>query len=303
MKRVLCAIAALLAVSVARGAAGEVRVVTTVTDLAAVAQAVGGRHVSVESLTRGGSDPHYAEARPGMIRTIYGADLLLTVGAELEIGWLPAALQAARNSRVLPGQAGHLDLSAHVRLIEIPTGPVTRAMGDVHAQGNPHYLLDPRNGAGVAAAIAERLARLDSDHAADYAAGAAAFRAALEKKMRAWQARLAPLRGKSAIGYHKTFSYLADAFGFRIVDHVEPLPGIAPTAAHLAGLTERIKRESISLLIMAPNYERRSAELLARRTGIKVVVLPQAVGAESGIDSYVALFDVIVERLAAAGSR
>lgn len=303
MKRILCAVAALLAVFIARQAAGEVRVVTTVTDLAAIADAVGGRHVSVQSLTRGGSDPHYAEARPGMIRVLYDADLLLVVGAELEVGWLPAALQAARNRRVLPGQSGYLDLSGQVGLIEVPTGPVNRAMGDVHAVGNPHYLLDPRNGEHAAVAIADRLQRIDPRHAADYAANLEAFRKALGERISGWRQRLAFLRGQRVIGYHRTFSYLANAFGFTIVDHVEPLPGIAPTAAHLAGLVDRIKRDSIRLLIMEPYYERRSADLLARRTGIGVAVLPHGVGAENGTTGYFGLFDVIVERLVASGAR
>jgi zinc/manganese transport system substrate-binding protein len=303
MRRLPIAIAFVLSLLVAGAAAAEVRIVTTTTDLAAIARALGGRHVAAESLTRGASDPHFAEARPGMIRALFRADLLLVVGAELEVGWLPAALQASRNAKVLRGGPGYLDLSHAARLIEVPTGPINRAMGDVHAKGNPHYLLDPRNGMRAAAAIAELLQRTDPAHAAVYAANLADFRVLLDSRMQDWRASLAPLGGKPVIDYHKTFSYLADAFGFRIVDHVEPLPGIPPTAAHLASLTERIGRESIPLLIMAPFYERRSADLLHRRTGIRIAVLPQAVGAEEGIDSYPALFDAIVARLAAAGAK
>lgn len=295
----LVVLAALFA-GLAPPSAAELRVAATTSDLAALARAVGGEAVSVAGLTGGGGDPHHATARPSMIRTLYGADLLLAVGAELEIGWLPAALRAARNGRILPGAPGHLDLSHSVRLIEKPAGPIDRSMGDVHAEGNPHYLLDPENGRRAARAIAARMAQLDGTNAALYGRNLAGFEAALDARLAQWRARLAPLRGKTAISYHRTFSYLADAFGFRIVGQVEPLPGIAPTAAHLRTLIERIRRERIGLLVMAPYFERRSAALLHDRTGIRVAVLPHSVGATPAAGDYLALFDAIADALTAA---
>lgn len=280
----------------------EVRIVTTTTDLAAIAKAVGGEDVSVESLTRGTRDPHYAAARPSMIRKVYRADLLLLVGADLEIGWLPAALQAGRNRKVLPGGPGHLDLSTVVELIEKPTGPVSRAMGDVHAKGNPHYWLDPANGRPIARAVAGRLARIDPSNAAGYRDRLARFEDRLARRSETWRSRLAPLRGRAVISHHKTFSYLARAFGFRIVGQVEPLPGVAPTAAHLESLVGRIKSEGIGVLIMAPYYGRRASRLLNARTGIKVAVLPQSVGTTDGIKTYTDLFDAIVASFADAGA-
>lgn len=297
------AIAAALALTFWTGISrAEVRIVTTTTDLAAIAKAVGGEDVSVESLTRGTRDPHYAAARPSMIRKVYRADLLLLVGADLEIGWLPAALQAGRNRKVLPGGPGHLDLSTVVELIEKPTGPVSRAMGDVHAKGNPHYWLDPRNGSPMARAVAARLARIDPPRAASYRDRLSRFEGRLAQKIAAWRSRLEPLRGRTVISHHKTFSYLARAFGFRIVGQVERLPGVAPTAAHLESLVARIKSERIGALIMAPYYGRRASRLLNARTGIKVVVLPQSVGATDQIKTYPALFDAIVAAFAGAGA-
>lgn len=303
--RRLCMIIAIaaLAAGLAPPSAAELRVVATTSDLAALARAVAGEAATVESLTAGASDPHHAAARPSMIRTIYRADLLLVVGADLEIGWLPAALRAGRNGRVLPGARGYLDLSEHVRLLETRAGPVDRSMGDVHAKGNPHYLLDPENGRRAARAIAGRMAMLDAANAAVFRRNLAAFEAMLDARLPAWRARLAPLQGTAAISYHKTFSYLAEAFGFRIVDQVEPLPGIAPTASHLERLVDRIRRDGIRLLIMAPYYERRSAALLERHTGIRTAVLPQAVGAREDIRDYPALFDAITGILADAVPR
>ena len=302
MKSVIAALLSLAVASWPGASAAEVRIVTTTTDLAAIARAVGGEDVSVESLTRGTRDPHYAAAKPSMIRKVFGADLLLLVGAELEIGWLPAALQAGRNAKVLPGGAGHLDLSTTVELIEIPTGPVSRAMGDVHADGNPHYWLSPANGGRIARAVAERLSRIDAANAARYRDRLARFERDLEAKIKEWRARLAPLGGRVMISHHKTYSYLARDFGFRIVAQVEPLPGVAPTASHLENLVTRIKSEKIGTLIMAPYYGRRASRLLNARTGIKVVVLPQSVGAADGIDSYTDLFDAIVAAFAGAGA-
>ena len=295
-------LAAVLAMLAAGPVSAALRVVTTTSDLAAIAAAVGGDALSARSLTKGASDPHFAAARPSMIREVYRADLLLAVGAELEIGWLPAALRAGRNARVLPGRPGYLDLSRSVGLLEVPAGPVDRSMGDVHASGNPHYLLDPGRGLQAARAIAARLGAIDPGNAASYAEGLRQFEARLAARRAEWAARMAPLRGAKVIAYHRTFSYLADAFGFEIAGQLEPLPGVAPTAAHIAGLIARIRAERIGLLIMAPFYERRSAALLSRRTGIRVAVLPHAVGALEGVRTYEGLFDAIVAALAAAGA-
>lgn len=278
------------------------KVVATTQDLAALAQAVGGNRVEVISLTPGTRDPHYAEAKPSMIRQVHQADLLLLIGAELEIGWLPPLLQAARNSRVLPGSPGYLDLSGTVPLLGIASAPVTRAMGDVHAQGNPHYWLHPANGLRMAQAIAARLSALDGAHAADYQAHLASFERLWQARMPAWQAALAPLKGKPVIAYHSSFVYLADAFGLVIAGQVEPVPGIAPGAAHLQKLVARIKEDRVGLLIMEPYYERHSAGYLAEQTGIKVAVLPNSVGSTPEIVTYFDLFDAIVAALQQAGA-
>ncbi len=278
------------------------RVVTTTEDLAAIARAIGGAAVDVVSLTPGTRDPHFAEAKPSMIRKVSRAELLILIGADMEIGWLPPLLQSARNGRVQRGAAGYLDLSLVVSLLGKITGPVSRAMGDVHAKGNPHYWLDPRNGVRMARAIATRLGELDPPGQADYQARLAAFEQTLEQKLKEWQTTLTPIRGQAVVAYHTSFVYLADAFGFSIVDEVEPMPGIAPSAAHLSQLVQRIKSEQIDLLIMEPYYERRSGRYLHDQTGIQIAVLPQSVGALPQIETYVDLFDHIVTILTQTGS-
>ncbi len=279
------------------------RVVTTTQDLAAIAEAVGGEQVKVQSLTRGTRDPHFATAKPSMIRKVFRADLLLVIGADLEIGWLPPLLQSARNGQVLPGNPGYLDLSSVVPLLGKTSGPVSRAMGDVHVKGNPHYWLDPHNGIRMAKAIATRLGELDPVNKDNYQQRFKTFKQKVDNKLPAWNAELSQLKGKPVIAYHKSFVYLADAFGFHIVDEIEPKPGIAPSAASLNALVTRIQTERIGLLIMEPYYERRSASYISEQTGIHVAVLPQSVGAQPNINSYVDLFDAIVATFNRVGGK
>ncbi|MBI06500.1 MAG: ABC transporter substrate-binding protein [Rhodospirillaceae bacterium] len=301
MPRFLPVLLALLLLSLSQRALA-LDIVATTTDLASIARAVGGDDVVVDSLVSGTSDPHYAAAKPSMIRRVHDADLLILIGADFEVGWLPAVLQAARNGDVQPGQTGYLDLSHTVSLRDVPVGEVSRAQGDVHASGNPHYWLDPRNGKRIAGAIADRLASLDPDNRAQYRERLAAFNAELDSRIPAWRTGVGGLSGRPVIAYHKSFVYLAAALGFDIVDQVEPLPGISPSASHLNDLISRIERERIELLIMESYYERRSAEFLHARTGIRVAVIPHSVGSEANINTYFDLFDAIVDALSEPGS-
>lgn len=301
MKKLLNGIFTLVLCAASWTAHAALNVVTSTEDIAALTQAIGGSAVNVKSLTRGTADPHFAQAKPSMIRDVYQTDLLVVVGAELEVGWLPALLQAARNDKVQPGNPGYLDLSTTITLLNKPAGPVTRDMGDVHAAGNPHYWLDPNNGILMAHAIAERLSQLDGTHAKDYEHALAAFEQQAQNKIAAWKTALAPLAGKAVISYHTSFVYLANAFGFRIAAEVEPKPGISPSAAYLTQLVTRIKEQHIGLLIMEPYYEQRSAKYLSEQTGLRVVVLPQSVGATPQIKTYFDLFDGMVTAFKQAG--
>ena len=302
MYRVLIAILSVGLLAVGRPADAALSVLTTTTDLAAIAQAVGGELVDAESLTPGTRDPHFAEARPSMIRKIYGADLLLVVGAQLEIGWLPAALQAGRNARLTPGNPGYLDLSATVRLLDVRTGEISRAMGDVHAAGNPHYWLDPRNGRPVARAIAARLVELDPENAGAYQQRLGAFEQQLDQGLGRWRAAMAPFAGRKFLSYHRSMIYLADAFEFELVGEIEPLPGISPTASHLADLVNGVRADNVAGILIEPFYDPKPAEFVGRQTGAPVIVVPQSVGALPGIATYFDLFDAIVAAFARAGT-
>ena len=276
----------------------ELKVATATTDLAAIARAVGGKLVDAESLTPGPTDPHFIEAKPSMIRRVAYADLILVVGAELEIGWIGPVLQAARNGKVQPGTPGYVDVSTVVPLLDRSSGPANRALGDVHPSGNPHYLLDPENGIRVAQFIAERFKQSDAKNADEYQRNLARFTDEVRARMPVWKKAVESLRGKPVVAYHTSFRYLAEFFGFTVVAFVEPLPGIPPTASHVEALMRTIRDQKISLLLMEEFYERRSANFLAAQTGIQVVTLPHAVASEPEIKTYVDLFDTIVQRLA-----
>jgi len=275
----------------------KLNVVTSTSDLAALVAQIGDDKVSVSSLTKGTRDPHYAQAKPSMIRKVFRADLLIIIGAEMEVGWLPALLRASRNSKVAIGQLGYLDVSDYIELKGKSLEPVSRDMGDVHAAGNPHYWLDPSLGLVMAKAIAERLSQLDTDNKEFYQESFAQFKKELEEKIIHWKAELKHLHGEKIIAYHTSLLYLADAFNFNIRGYVEPKPGLSPSPSHLKQLIKTIRAEKISYLLMEPYYEVRSAQLLQRKSNIKYVIIPQSVGANPNVNSYFDLFDNIVAAL------
>lgn len=280
----------------------RVRITTTTPDAAAIAKTIGGRHVVVTSLTRGVSDPHYLTARPSMIHRVFRSDLLIIVGADLEAGWLPAVLEAGRNAKVRPGGRGHLDLSRFVKLRNVPTGTVSRAQGDVHLKGDPHYHLDPANGLVMASAIAGKLAELDPDNARTYSSNLRAFHDRLRRRIADWRSRLVALRGRPVVTYHRSFRYLAAAFGFRVISEIEPLPGIAPTASHLIRLVKRIKSQRVGLVLSEAFRPRQPLDFVRRNAGVAVVIIPHSVAPSAGIKTYTDLFERIVSAVEKSGT-
>ena len=277
----------------------KVNVITTTSDLAALVAEIGANKVSVTSLTKGTRDPHYAQAKPSMIRKVFRADLLVVIGAEMEVGWLPALIRSSRNSKVSPAKMGYLDVSEFIELKGKTATRVTRDMGDVHAAGNPHYWLDPANGILMAKAITERLSKLDASNTLFYQNNFNTFKEKLEQKIIQWKSDLQGFNGQKIIAYHTSLLYLADAFNFDVRGYVEPKPGLSPSASHLNQLIKTIKAEKIGYLLMEPYYESRSAQLLKRKSEINYIVIPQSVGAKPNIKTYFDLFNGIVSALKA----
>jgi zinc/manganese transport system substrate-binding protein len=296
--RLLLVLAALLAAPAPALAA--LHVVTTTEGLAALTREVAGGRASVESLSRGVQDPHFVDANPILALKLRGADLLVDVGLELEIGWLPPLVTQSRNARIQPGGPGRLSASSAVEVLDVPTGPVDRSVGDLHPAGNPHFLTDPRRAVKVATAIAARLAALDPADAAGYRARAAAFAKQMDGALARWTARLAPVKGRALFTHHRTMVYFLDWTGLRSVGEMEPRPGTPPPPAHLAALVQQAKRDGVKACVVESYYDPRSDELVARLSGAKLVVIPGDVGGDPAAKTYEQWIDLLVTRVTEA---
>jgi ABC-type Zn uptake system ZnuABC Zn-binding protein ZnuA len=292
MLTLLCALAS--------PADAAVKVVTSTQDLAEITQEVGGADVDVTYISRGDLDPHFIDAKPSYMVKLANADLVVVVGMELEVGWIPPLLTGSRNPKIQVGTPGYLDASTGITPIEVPNGTIDRSRGDLHPQGNPHYWLDPANGHGIAKVIAARLEQIDPSHASDYQTNLATFDSRLTAKEQEWSGKMASLKGTSVVGYHSTFDYLCNRYGLNIVGFVEPKPGIPPTPAHTLELSAAAKSAGAKFVFVEPFHDPNDANPIANATGAKVVVLPTSVGAESGIKTYFDLFDHIVHTLTGA---
>jgi len=281
-------------------AAAAINVVTTTEDLAALTREVGGEKVKVEALARGYQDPHFVEAKPSLVSKLISADLLIAVGRELEIGWLDPLVRQSRNAKIQPGASGYLDASLNVKILEIPTGQVTRAMGDVHPQGNPHYWLDPDNGRKVAASVRDKLKAMSAAEAAYFDARFDDFDKRLGEAQKRWDAAMAPYKGLKVVTYHRSWANFCDRFGLDVIGYVEPRPGIPPSPRHTIDLIAEMKRQNVKILIVEPYFDLKTPQSIGRETGAKVLVLLPSVGGEKEITDYIKLFDYDVNLLVSA---
>lgn len=296
MQRLAILTTAMLATATA--AMGEVRVVASTSSMAMLAREVGGPQVSITTLAPPDRDPHYLLARPSMMVALRRADLLVAVGGELEVGWLPAAIQGASNPKLLPGQPGYFEGAAQIDLIE--TGQTAdRSRGDVHPMGNPHYYLDPVRMATVARALAARLGAIDPANRDMYAARATAFSKAVDLRAAQWrqQARGAP----GVVFYHKDGNYIAAFLGVPVLGWLEPLPGIPPTASHLSGLVERLKG-SKGVILYNSFHPKNGPEFLSRQLGWKAVQLQIEVPLDATGATYLAHIDLWVQAMIGGAS-
>jgi ABC-type Zn uptake system ZnuABC Zn-binding protein ZnuA len=300
IKLMTALVLALLLAAVPARAQGKLNVVTTTEDLAAIAREVGGDHVTVESIARGYQDPHFVEAKPSFILKLQKADLLVVVGRELEIGWLPPLIQQSRNSKVQVGASGYLDASQGARILDIPTGQVTRAMGDVHPQGNPHYWLDPDNGKIVAKEIADKLSELRPNDRAYFDQRQTAFVAKVSDAEKRWLAAMQPYKGVKVVTYHRSFPNFAERFGLDVMGYVEPRPGIPPSPQHTLDLINDMKRQNVKLVLVEPYFDLKTPNSIGRETGAQVLVLPPSVGGVKEVTDYFSLFDYDINLLVGA---
>jgi ABC-type Zn uptake system ZnuABC Zn-binding protein ZnuA len=291
----------LLVASVPIGAAdSKLNVVATTEDLASIAREVGGDHIAVDSIAKGYQDPHFVEAKPSFILKLQKADLLIVVGRELEIGWLPPLIQQSRNAKVQQGAEGYLDASTQAKILEIPQGQITRAMGDVHPLGNPHYWLDPENGKIIAREIAAKLSQLRPNDKAYFDQRVTDFSNRLTEAEKRWAAAMAPYKGLKLVTYHRSFPNFTDRYGLDVIGYVEPRPGIPPSPSHTLELMQEMKRQNAKIILVEPYFDLKTPNAIARETGARVVVLAPSVGGTKEVTDYFKLFDYDVNAVVAA---
>ena len=289
--KILIALTFVVALHGSAFAQSKLNVIATTEDLASIGREVGGDHLTIESIARGYQDPHFVEAKPSFILKLQKADLLVVVGRELEIGWLPPLIQQSRNAKIQPGAAGYLDASLNAAILDIPTGQITRAMGDVHPLGNPHYWLDPENGKRIAKAIADKLSELRPADRAYFQQQLAGFTMRLDIAEKRWIAMMAPYKGTKMVTYHRSFPNFAERFGLEIVGYVEPRPGIPPTPQHTLDLMNDMKRQNVKLVLVEPYFDLKTPAAIGRETGAQVLVVPPSVGGTKAVADYFSLFD------------
>ena len=281
-------------------AAAAVRVVATTEDLAALTREVGGDKVVVTALAKGYQDPHFVDPKPSFILEVSRADLLVVVGREMEIGWLPPLITSSRNAKIQPGANGYLDASQNVRILEIPTGQITRAMGDVHPQGNPHYWLDPANGRRIAQTIKNKLIEIAPGDKATFEQRYADFDKRLAAAEARWDATLGAYKGTKIVTYHNSWPNFMERFGLKVIGYVEPKPGIPPTTAHTVDLIADMKAQGVKLIVVEPYFDLKTPNAIASQVGGQVLVLAPSVGGEKEVTDYIGLFDYDVNLVAAA---
>ena len=288
-----------LLMAVPAGAQSKLNVVTSTEDLTSIAREVGGDRISVTALAKGYQDPHFVDPKPSFILAVNRAALYIAVGRELEIGWLPPLVTSSRNAKIQPGAQGYLDASLNVHILEIPTGQITRAMGDVHPLGNPHYWLEPGNGRLIAQAIRNKLGELTPSDKAYFGQRYDDFDRRLAAAEKRWDAVMAPYKGTKVVTYHRSWPNFMERFGLEVVGYVEPKPGIPPSPSHTLELIDEMKRDGVKLIAVEPYFSLKTPQAIASQVpGSKVLILAPSVGGVKEVTDYVQLFDYNVNLLA-----
>jgi zinc/manganese transport system substrate-binding protein len=279
---------------IAAPACAELNIVATLPWIGSVVKEIGKDKVTVTTLVKPHQNPHNVEAKPSMILAVRKAELIMFNGLDLEIGYLPLLIEASRNSGLMPGKPGNFDCSRFVKVIERPLA-VDRSMGDVHPLGNPHYYFSPANILRIAGGMTDRLAGMDGANAEFYRTNYKNFAERLKLKQKQWDA--VPLKGKKFVAYHKLFEYLTVEYGFQLLGYLEPKPGIPPSAAHIEVLLQTIKRDRPDGILTTLHYGKKESESVSRRSGLKVIILPNDVGSMPGTDTWFAFMDKVLALL------
>lgn len=301
MKRTLLALALTFVAGNAFAEHGKLNVVTTTSDLASITREIGGDFVDVTSIARGYQDPHFVEPKPSFLLLLKSADMLIVVGLDLEIGWLPPLIDQSRNVNIRPGANGYLDVSRGVEILDRPSGAVNRSMGDVHPMGNPHYWLDPANAVRIGIQVSKKLEELQPANATYFQQRLNDFKRRMNDANKRWTAALAPFKGAKIVTYHNSWPNFMRRYGLNVVNYVEPKPGVPPSPSHLFQLIASMKDQNVKVIVMEPYFDHKTPQSVADRTGAQLIVLyPSVGGAKQGTDDYFQLFDTNIAALVAA---
>jgi ABC-type Zn uptake system ZnuABC Zn-binding protein ZnuA len=278
----------------------QIKVITTTTNAAALMKEVGGEHVDVTSLTTGTQDPHFVEAKPSFMIKVSRADLLVSIGLELELGWLPAILNGARNPNIMPGAKGSLVLGDKIKPLEIVSGTISREHGDVHPDGNPHFMLDPIRVANLALVVADKLSELDTKNSEYFQLRGKKYSDKLQKSTKVWQDQILRSGRKNIFTYHKTLTYFLARMSISSIGYIEPKPGVPPTPSHVLGLIKLAKKQNIDLIIVENYFEQSAAKRIAKDVkNAQVRSVPVAVGGATSVNSLDSLYEILISSLVA----
>jgi zinc/manganese transport system substrate-binding protein len=289
----------LLLVSVI-AADAKLNIVATTPDLASIASVIGGDQVEITTLARPAEDPHFVDAKPSFIVKLNKAEALLQGGAELEAGWLSPLLAGARNPKIASSAPGNIRCNAGVQMLEVPTS-LDRSKGDIHAAGNPHFMVDPENAKIVAQNICESFCKLDAGNCGTFRGNLKKFTDELNTKLEGWRKTLEPFKGAPVVAYHNSWPYFARCFGLKVELFLEPKPGIPPSPAHMADVIAKMKERKARVVFADPYLSRKTAETVANATGATVVNVTQYPGGVKGTEGgYIQMMDYLVNATAKA---
>lgn len=298
---------AVLCAAARPAAAKTLSVVATIPELGDIASRVGGEHVKIDVLARGTEDIHQVVMRPSLVPKLNRADAVVYLGLTVEHSFLPGLLNVASNPNLRQDAvkecigSGCIDCSDGLAVLEKPDS-LSRAEGEIHPFGNPHYNLDPDDGVLIARNIAAGFTRVDPDHAADYAKNLKAYLAELEPKLAEWRKWVAPLKGLKAVSYHQDVAYLARFTGLKFVGTLEPKPGVAPAPTHLEKLVQTMKSEGVTIIVREQQYDPKFPQFLADNTGAKIAVIGAMAKALPDTDTFIKMSEHNLKSvLAAAG--
>ena len=283
----------------------KINVVATTADFAAIAREIGGDLVQVTALAKPTEDPHFIDAKPGFVAILNRADVLIEGGAALEHGWLQPLLQGARNAKISGSAPVHVHGNDGIQMLRVPAS-LDRSRGDIHAEGNPHYLVDPINAKIVATNIAQAFSKADAKAYQTYRANLKAFQEKIDARMVEWERKMAPHKGASLVAYHDSWPYFAERFGLKIDMFLEPRPGIPPTPSHIASLVQKMREQKVRVILVDAYVSRRQADSVASKTGAVTVPVSHFPGGVKGTGGgYIELIDYLVNSISQglAGAR